>query len=102
MDFLEIVKSLSEIDDTLASGDYNLKVAAYSDQRVSPTGIDSLEGRLSEAEARYRDRPGSSMNNPRTKMLIECALKVREADYGKQEVFIAACRHHGRRGCADN
>ncbi len=63
-------------DETLASDDYNVKVAAYADQRVSPNGVDSLIARLMDAKERYRDLPGSSMNNPRTDMLIECAVKI--------------------------
>jgi len=69
-------KTFIRNDETLVSSDFNLKVAAYADQRVSPTGIDSLSGRLSEAKERYRDKPGSSMNNPRTDMLIRCALDI--------------------------
>jgi hypothetical protein len=63
-------------DETLKSNDYTLKVAAYADQRVAPQGVMSLIKRLREAQDRYRDKPGSSMNNPRTPELIDCAIQI--------------------------
>jgi hypothetical protein len=63
-------------DETAMSHDYNLKVAAYADQRVAPFGVLPLETRLREAQQRYRDVPGSSMNNPRTEFLILCAVRI--------------------------
>ena len=63
-------------DLTRESTDYELKLAAYADQRVAPHGVMGLLDRLSEAKERYRDKPGSSMNNPRTDLLIECAVAI--------------------------
>ncbi len=62
--------------ETVNSSDYTLKVAAYADQRVAPSGVEALMQRLKEAEGRYRDRPGSSMNNPRTPELVQCASEI--------------------------
>jgi len=63
-------------DETVASKDYARKIGAYADQRAAPDGVSILLIRLREAQHRYRDKPGSSMNNPRTEMLIECALQI--------------------------
>lgn len=63
-------------DKTMASQDYARKIGAYADQRAAPGFVNSLLIRLREAQCRYRDKPGSSMNNPRTDMLIECAVKI--------------------------
>lgn len=62
--------------DTYESDDFTQKVCAYVDQRVAPTGISTLSGRLDEALQRYKDKPGSSMNNPATSTLIEYAYKI--------------------------
>lgn len=63
-------------DHTVSSNNYELKIAAYSDQRVAPQGVMPLLERLNEAKDRYKERPGSSMNNPKTDFLIECAVKI--------------------------
>jgi len=69
-------KIFVENESTFASNDYNRKIAAYADQRVAPTGVMQLSERLHEAKERYKDKPGSSMNNPRTDSLITYALKI--------------------------
>jgi len=63
-------------DITVALSNFDVKVAAYADQRVGPQGVMPLLDRLREAQARYRDVPGSSMNNPRTEFLIDCAQRI--------------------------
>lgn len=63
-------------DETLASDNFTLKIGAYADQRVAPNGIVGLLERLLEAKERYSNKPGSSMNNPRTDMLIHCAEQI--------------------------
>ena len=65
-------------DETVKSDDYDRKIGAYADQRVAPQGIRSIMGRLKEAKERYKDQPGTSMNNPRTDMLIECAERLKQ------------------------
>ena len=55
---------------------YEIKIGAYADQRVAPDGIYSIRERLEEAKARYKDKPGSSMNNSRTDLLMECAYEI--------------------------
>ena len=56
--------------------EYELKIGAYCDQRVAPESVMPLLGRLNEAKERYKDKPGSSMNNPKTDYLIQCAVKI--------------------------
>lgn len=63
-------------DETVTSEDYARKIGAYADQRAAPGGVNPLLIRLREAQHRYRDKPGSSMNNPRTEMLIQHALEI--------------------------
>lgn len=63
-------------DETVESDNWEAKIGAYADQRVAPDGVMSLEGRLQEAKERYKDEPGSSMNNPRTDEMIEHAHTI--------------------------
>lgn len=81
LDFMD-AKVFVRNDETVKSSDYNLKIAAYSDQRVAPLGVLPLEERLRDAQRRYRDKPGSSMNNPRTEVLISSAFEI-EAQIAK-------------------
>ena len=60
----------------LSCDSYETKIGAYCDQRVSPDGVLSLLERLNQAKIRYKNKPNSSMNNPRTDYLIECAVKI--------------------------
>ena len=60
-------------DNIMEEDSFETKIGAYCDQRVAPDGVMSLLGRLNEAKARYKDKPGSSMNNPKTDRLIYCA-----------------------------
>lgn len=61
-------------NDNIMEGDsFEIKIGAYCDQRVAPDCVMSLLGRLNEAKERYKDKPGSSMNNPKTDRLIYCA-----------------------------
>jgi hypothetical protein len=63
-------------DQTRDGPDCAAKIGAYADQRVAPSGVLPLLERLAEGVARYRDKPGSSMNNPRTPALIEAAAEI--------------------------
>ena len=61
---------------TLQSDSYEAKIGSYCDQRVAPDGVMPLLERLIEAKERYKDKPGSSMNNTQTDMLIQCATII--------------------------
>ena len=63
-------------DETIKSEDYARKIGAYADQRAAPDGVYPILKRLREAQQRYKNKPGSSMNSPRTEYLIECALQL--------------------------
>jgi len=63
-------------DIIVRSSDYNLKISAYADQRAAPNSVLPILERLLEAKERYKDKPGTSMNNPKTDLLIECAVKL--------------------------
>ncbi|MFP4118750.1 MAG: HD domain-containing protein [Candidatus Woesearchaeota archaeon] len=56
------------------SASFELKVCAYADYRVSPTGIVSLEERLSDLRRRYQDYP-------HTDTLPEDEVRKRDAAY---------------------
>ena len=71
-------RGFSNNESTLNSSDYNLKIGSYADQRVAPDGVRTLAQRLSEAKERYKNKPNSSMNSPKTDFLIECSFKVEE------------------------
>jgi hypothetical protein len=71
-------KIFNSNDESASSTDYGRKIGAYSDQRVAPQGVMPLLERLEEARARYRDKPGSSMNNPRTAMMIEYSRQIED------------------------
>jgi hypothetical protein len=63
-------------EETMLSKNYERKIGAYADQRAAPDGVRPLVDRLMEAKGRYRDKPGSSMNNPKTDLLIDCAIQI--------------------------
>lgn len=63
-------------DETVHSKNFSRKIGAYADQRAAPEGILPILDRLREAQRRYSDKPGSSMKNPRTEMLIKCAVEL--------------------------
>lgn len=65
-------------DTTLASADYGRKIAAYSDQRVAPTGVLPLLARLREAQERYSNKARSRMSRPDLPFLIDCATKIED------------------------
>ncbi len=59
------------------SNDMELKICAYSDQRVSPYGILSIRERLNEAVNRYKGAQKKiSVNDPERDKLIELAVKI--------------------------
>lgn len=55
--------------------DYELKICTYSDQRVAPFGVVSLDERFEDLKERY---PGAEDRYPRTEQLIEAAHQIEE------------------------
>lgn len=62
--------------------DYEAKICAYADQRVSPNGILSLQGRLDEARTRHRGIPDSSVNAPNYEKLKKYAVEIEKQVFG--------------------
>lgn len=69
-------KSFMNSENILNSDSYEIKIAAYCDQRVAPEGVTSLIERMLEGKERYKDRPGTSFNNPNTDKMIACMMKI--------------------------
>lgn len=58
--------------------DYDVKIAAYCDQRVAPYGVCDMMERLLECKNRAKNNPESSMNNPKAERMIQCAQVMEE------------------------
>lgn len=92
-------KTFVKNESTAASDDWELKICAYADQRVCPTGVTSLLDRLAEAKERYRGVPYASVNDSRFKILSECALTIESQisshlSLRKEEITDAATQPH--------
>lgn len=72
-------KQLKRNKEIRDSNNYILKICAYCDQRVAPTGVKSLKGRLEELQERHKNKPNGSMHNPKiAKELTQYALEIEE------------------------
>ena len=70
-------KQLRKNKEIMESDNYILKICAYCDQRVSPTGVESLVGRLKELQNRHKNKPNASMYDPKTAAaLLSYALEI--------------------------
>lgn len=77
--FLITNKQFLNNEYTFNSDDMELKICAYSDQRVSPYGILPIRQRLREAVNRYKGATKKiSVNDPNRDNLIELAVKIEE------------------------
>ena len=61
---------------TSVSDSWELKIAAYSDQRVGPHGILKLEERFTEAKNRYKGVKYASVNHPQYEILVMHAFNI--------------------------
>lgn len=72
-------KQLKRNKEIRDSNNYILKICAYCDQRVEPTGVESLKRRLEELQERHKNKPNGSMHNPKiAKELTQYALEIEE------------------------
>lgn len=71
-------KQFSNNVKTYNDTDFEVKICAYADQRVSPDGVLSIRDRLSEAKKRQKGIITSSVNKPNFEELKSCALKIEE------------------------
>ena len=62
--------------------DWEIKIAAYSDQRIGPFGILSLNERFSELKKRYANKDNKNVNNPKIDVFIDCAFKIEKQVLG--------------------
>jgi hypothetical protein len=63
-------------DKICASDDHDLKLAAYADHRVGPSGILSLSGRFDDIRRRYRGAYSAFMQSARAAFLMDCATRI--------------------------
>ena len=75
-------------DLTLASNDWELKICAYSDQRVGPYEIMSLLERLNEKKQRSTAEP-TKKADPKADFYIECAVKIEARIFNNESIVPA-------------
>ena len=61
---------------TVKGEDWELKIAAYSDQRIGPFGVLSLQERFKELKERYAKRENKNVNHPKIDIFIICAFEI--------------------------
>ena len=71
-------KQFSNNAKTCNDSDFEAKICAYADQRISPEGVLSIRDRLSEAKRRQKGISTSSVNQSNFEELKSCALKIEE------------------------
>ena len=71
-------KILLKNDFILNAADYDIKIAAYCDQRIGPFGILPLTVRFAEIKERYGKRTGTNLNTPKLDFFMECGIKIEE------------------------
>ncbi len=71
-------KQFSNNVKTCSESNFEVKICAYADQRISPEGVLSIRDRLSEAKKRQKGIDSSSVNKPNFEELKACALKIEE------------------------
>ncbi|MGI0131950.1 MAG: AAA family ATPase [Thermoplasmata archaeon] len=81
-------KTFVRNEETARSDDWNVKIAAYADQRVAPLGVLPLRERLMEAKRRYEGVTNASVNNPRWPRLLECAIEIEKQLQGKLDASV--------------
>lgn len=71
-------------EETLKGNSYEIKICAYSDQRVAPNGVVSVKERLEDAKRRYKDRPLSVWSDEKkANRMIECSLEIEKQIFEK-------------------
>jgi len=61
--------------DNAASGDVGKKICAYSDMRVMPNGVCSLEQRMADLRVRYKNHPEVSRDEKDSREVFEASLR---------------------------
>jgi hypothetical protein len=61
---------------TAQSDDWDIKIAAYADQKIGPFGVLTLEERFRELKERYAQKENQNTNNPKIDIFIDCAFQI--------------------------
>ena len=75
---LEIMKEKESKrnEEIMKSNSFDVKICAYSDERVSPNGVESIKDRLEDAKERYKGTNSIWGTEEKANHLIECALEI--------------------------
>jgi len=73
-------------ENTLKENDFDVKIAAYSDQRIGPFNIMSLDDRFKELKERYAKRDSKNVNNPKVDLFIDCAFKIEKQIFANVKI----------------
>ena len=64
-------------EEIMNSNSYEIKICAYCDERVSPTGVESIKDRLEDAKIRYKGKTNTVWGDEeKANFLINCALEI--------------------------
>ena len=63
-------------EEIMNSDSFEIKICAYCDERVSPTGVESIQKRLEDAKTRYKGTASIWGDEKKADYLIECALEI--------------------------
>ena len=85
MDLLNRI-GFSKANLTYESPDFNLKIAAYSDMRVEPYGVVSLEKRVNDGRERNRERITSFADDSTFEKMVEYLRKIENQIFEKISV----------------
>jgi hypothetical protein len=69
-------KVFNNNENTAKSNDWEIKIAAYADQRIGPFGVLSLEERFRDLKQRYYQKENNNVNNPKIDIFIKCAFEI--------------------------
>lgn len=61
---------------TAQSNDWEIKIAAYADQKIGPFGVLTLKERFKELKERYAQRENKNTNNFKIDVFIDCAFQI--------------------------
>lgn len=67
---------LENIESVLQSGDMELKVCTYADQRVSPRGVTSIAERFRDLRSRYGHRGATSFRESREDLALDLEAQI--------------------------
>ena len=96
--FLLNNKAFVQNKEVCASGDFELKICAYADQRIGPLGVMGLRERLDEAKV----RGSKSLQHPEVDLLIECALEIEGQVLGNADLSAGDINDDSVRGYVEN